>query len=443
MNARTPLVRIYALILIVIMGGIAVTAPFSVGFGTLFPHFALLIKSWKEILMGIALILAVIIVTRRGLWHELARDWVLRLIAAFALLHIVLLAWHWRGAMAAAAGLLIDLRFVLFFTLIYILLRVTPTYRIVLLIISAIGAEVVVIFGALQLFLPRDILSHIGYGPKTILPYMTVDKNPNYIRINSTLRGPNPLGAYAGIVLTVLVSIVARQPQWLKSRSRQLSFSFVTICTLVTLWISYSRSALIGAVVAVVIVGAVVWRKWLQRNWKAVVEIGIVVLFLAIFIISQGGFAANVIRHNNPGTGAKVTSDDAHLSSLKAGMKEFITQPLGDGIGSTGSASLFSDNGNIIENQYFFVAHESGWLGLGLFVAILLLVLRRAWRDRRDWLALAVFASGLGLLIIGVLLPVFADDTVSIIWWGLAGIVYAGVQSKHNEPRKSSHKKRT
>jgi hypothetical protein len=39
-----------------------------------------------------------------------------------------------------------------------------------------------------------------------------------------------------------------------------------------------------------------------------------------------------------------------------------------------------------------------------------------------DWLALGVFASGIGLAIVGIFLPVWTDDTVSIIWWGLAAL---------------------
>jgi hypothetical protein len=57
----------------------------------------------------------------------------------------------------------------------------------------------------------------------------------------------------------------------------------------------------------------------------------------------------------------------------------------------------------------------------------------RLWRKRSDWLALGVFAGGISLAIIGLLLPVWVDDTVSIIWWGMAAIALASVQKKKNE----------
>jgi hypothetical protein len=107
-----------------------------------------------------------------------------------------------------------------------------------------------------------------------------------------------------------------------------------------------------------------------------------------------------------------------------------IRQPLGQGIGSTGSASLFSSSPEIIENQYLFVAHETGWLGLALFSGISILVLIRSRERRADWLALGVFASGIGMLSIGLLLPVWVDDTVSIVWWGLAAISLGGEHAR-------------
>ena len=79
----------------------------------------------------------------------------------------------------------------------------------------------------------------------------------------------------------------------------------------------------------------------------------------------------------------------------------------------------------IIENQYLFVAHENGWIGLALFLMITYYVLVGLWKRRAAWLALAVSASGVGIAIAGLFLPVWVDDTVSIIWWGLAAIALA------------------
>ena len=199
--------------------------------------------------------------------------------------------------------------------------------------------------------------------------------------------------------------------------------SILSVGGLVTLWSSYSRSALIGTCIAIVIVLAVVVSKkqFIFKPW-ALIVFALVALIAGILAANNSSFVSNVLLHENPNGGSSVNSNEDHISSLQNGLNQAIHQPLGDGIGSTGSASLYGDSPIIIENQYLFTAHETGWLGLGLFVCIYGFILLRLWRLRKDWLALGVFASGIGLAVIGLLLPVWVDDTLSIIWFGLAAI---------------------
>lgn len=420
----------YGICLVVIFGGIVLHAPLSVGLGVLLPGYQPLIKAWKEIVMLLLVPVAVVLVSQRHMWRELARDWIFRLVLAFAALHFLTLVWLPRGLSATLAGLAIDLRYVLFFGLVYVLVRLRPDYRLRLLITGAFGAMVVVLFGTLQLFLPKDILSHIGYSTQTIAPYLTVDKNPDYIRINSTLRGPNPLGAYAVIVLALMASLLTRVRYRLKTRARQICFALIGLCSLVVLWVSYSRSAYIGAIVAVGIVLAVAARPVIsRRGWIAA---AVVVCALAGGLVAARGssFVSNTLLHENPHGGSSVSSNEGHVQSLSEGIRQVVHQPLGAGVGSTGSASLRGSTPTIVENQYLFVAHEIGWLGLVVFVVLYYAVLRRLWQRRRDWLSLGVFGSGVGLALIGLLLPVWADDTVAIVWWGLAAIALAEVKDE-------------
>lgn len=422
---RVSLLSVYATILIVIFGGIVVHAPLSVWLGTVWPEYALVIKSWKEFLMAGALILALVLVTRRQLWGKLTQDWLLRLIALYALLHVAMVALFPNTAASLFAGLAIDLRYILFFVLVYILIYLAPQYRPPIIWTSAAGALIVVGFASLQLFLPADILSHIGYSRDTIVPYLTVDQNPDYIRVNSTMRGPNPLGAYAGMVLAILGALVVRQKIHFKDRKTLIITSLVAICAATALWISYSRSALVAAVVSLLVIVAVpAITKLSRRSWFAV---GTAVLLLlgGLVLARDTSFVSNVLLHEDPNGGAGVNSNEGHVESLAYGLDRLVHQPFGAGVGSTGSASLFSDQPVIIENQYLFIAHEIGWLGLLLFISLFALVMIRLWRARADWLGLGVFASGIGLALIGILLPVWVDDTVSIVWWGLAAVAIA------------------
>ena len=57
--------KIYVSLLLVIFAGIVLHAPISVGFGVLFPGYELIIKSWKEILIVIAGLIALFILFKK------------------------------------------------------------------------------------------------------------------------------------------------------------------------------------------------------------------------------------------------------------------------------------------------------------------------------------------------------------------------------------------
>lgn len=426
MKALSFLEKIFIVGLAIIFAGIVVHAPLSVSLGVLFPDLTLLIKSWKEILLILLAIIACILVTRKKRWPVLTKDWVFRAILGYALLHVLLLPVFFEGIAASLLGLAVDLRYILFFGLVYVAVLLYPASRRLFVPIATVGAFVVASFATLQLFLPPDILSHIGYSINTIQPYLTVDKNPDFVRVNSTLRGPNPLGAYIVIVLAGLAAFAAHHKLKWQTSKQTVVFSILVVCSFVALWTSYSRSALGGAAVAVGIILAVtVFRRISRAVWISVA----VVMFALLGALVAGRdstFISNVLFHENPNGGSSVSSNDDHAESLAEGFGRMIHQPLGGGVGSTGSASLEGNSPLIIENQYLFIAHESGWLGLVAFSYIFFMILKRSWQRRADWLALAVFASGIGLGLIGLLQPVWVDDTVSIIWWGLAASAIVG-----------------
>ena len=407
--------------LLVVFGGIILHAPLSVWLSSLFPAAELLIKSWKEILLLFATVLAGVILFRKKQWGTLKNPLIL-LVLAYAVLHVLLLPLSWQGIQSTLAGLVIDLRYLLFFVLIYVAITLYPTLRKQFIITFFVGAFIVAAFALLQVFvLPPDILKYIGYGKETISPYLTVDENPEFVRINSTFRGPNPLGAYAGIVLALLFAYWLRVKQS-SVRRPVAAISVILLGSFVALWASYSRSALVAAFVAIAIIFAVTIAKKFSRKLWTIFIVTALVVGGTVLVFRDSSFVSNVVLHENETTGAATNSNDGHVESLQDGVSRMIRQPLGGGVGSTGSASLLGNEPLIIENQYLFIAHESGWIGLALFAAISWRLLKSLWQQRKDWLALGVFASGIGMVLIGLLLPVWVDDTVSIIWWGLAAI---------------------
>lgn len=433
------LTRLYALILLVIFGGIVLHAPLIVGIETLFPDYGLAVKSWKEVLMVFAVVLALCLVVKRSRWRELAQDRIIQVSALYGALHLLIALALLQGPVATLFGLAVDLRYVLFFVLVYTLLKLAPEYRKYFLKVGLAGAVIVVGFGVLQLFLPPDILSHLGYNENTIQPYLTVDKNPDYIRINSTLRGPNPLGAYVAIVLGLLAAAVLCGRVSMRQPKIALLTAVGVLSSLAVLWATYSRSAVLAAGLTIFLIAIIAARHLISRRlWI----IGCIVLFAlagGVIVGRDNSFVTNVILHENREGGSSTSSNDGHIESLIDGTERMLRQPIGAGIGSTGSASLLTDAPVIIENQYLFIAHEVGWTGLALFGVLMYRILHSLWRRRQDWLSLGVLASGIGLSAIGLLQPVWVDDTVAIVWWGLAAIALT-VKGGQNARRKTKQK---
>jgi len=423
---RFKLEHIIAGLLLAIVGLIVLHAPVTVVIESRWPDLGDSVKAWKEVLLSVALLLLCVDIKRKSAWKQFTNDKLLWALLLFAVLHIVFVFTSMNESMAAIAGLMIDLRYVAYFAAVYIFLRLYPTYKRKFLKVALFGAILVIGFAALQLVLPRDFLHYLGYSDATIRSYLTVDENPNFVRHSSTLRGPNPLGAYAVMVLGGVVALGLYVGKQVKRKLFQYIHLALALGALGALWSSQSRSAWIAALVTIVLLAAMKYGKYFSRKAMAWIALGVVVIAVGTYGIRDTYFFHNVILHDNPTTGADIDSNAGHLDSLLHGLSSMLMNPFGNGVGSTGSASMYGSSPVVIENQYLFIAHEVGWLGLVLFLYIFITVLRRLWRRRDDWMAAAVFASGIGLAVIGLLQPVWVDDTVSIVWWGMSAVILAG-----------------
>ena len=392
---------------------------------SLFGHYTAL-RLWKEVLLVLCslgvIYLAFVDNKIRG--HTLSRRLVW-LILAYMLLNI---AWgllalnqHDVSAKALGYGLIVDLRFLIFFIVTWTIALRTSRLRVHWQWMVLWPAIVVIGFGLLQiLVLPRDFLTHFGYGSATIPAYETINNNTQYVRIASTLRGANPLGAYLLIPISLLTILLVR------GKRRQLYSGLLAAALIVELF-TFSRSAWVGALLSVATVLVLSVRsERIRRSY---------LLVLAAVLIVAGGAAAalrhntsfqNYVLHTQNHSAVKTTSDQNHLSALKAGLSDLRHQPLGDGPGTAGPASIYSNHPpRLAEDYYIQIGQETGWLGLALFGLITAGVGYLLWLRRDQPLALSLFASLIGLSFIGLLSHVWADDTLAYVWWGLAGVAMA------------------
>ena len=87
---------------------------------------------------------------------------------------------------------------------------------------------------------------------------------------------------------------------------------------------------------------------------------------------------------------------------------------------------MYNDGqGKLAENYYLQIGQEIGLLGLLAFLAINVLVAQRLWHRRAHPLAMTLFVSLIGISVVNMLAHAWADDTLSYIWWGLAGAACA------------------
>jgi hypothetical protein len=391
-------------------------------------HYTLL-RLWKEIfLVVIGLVALVLLIRDKALLKILRQQQITWLIVSYLLLQLFLgftsLAHNQVSGKALAYGLLDDTRFLLFFGLCVVIATHDNWLRQHWRPLILIPAAVVVIFGLLQVsVLPHDFLQHFGYSAQTIPAIETVNSNAHYMRATSTLRGANPFGAYLVLIIAILAVECIRTP---RQRDRLL-YGLGGLLSIIALYYTYSRGAWIGTVLALICIALVALRTT-QAKQLLLYGLPVVVLIVVFGVWALGSNAhfKNIIFHTSPHTVA-TTSDEGHDNALRQGISDVLHDPLGRGPGTAGPASQYNHDrpARIPENYFVQIGQEVGWLGLVLFVVLCVLLGTLLFRARADSLALALFASLIGLSFVGLVSQVWTDDTLCYVWWGLAGIALA------------------
>jgi hypothetical protein len=405
---------------------ILVLVPFhaflTVWIGSATGHYTL-VRLWEEVLLAVMMPAALYLTWRDKLWRKLTKKtWLVWLIGLYLIVQVVwLLVALQHGSVnlkAGLYGLVINSRFLVFFGLAWLAARNDEFLLHFWRQIVLIPAAIVVLFGLLQRFvLPHDVLRHFGYSQATIAPFETIDHKVQYLRIQSTLRGANLLGAYLVLVLSVVISGLRHYYRWLG-----------LVAGITVLFLSGSRAAWIGAVLAL---SVLVWLRLPNRRTRQWVVVGAglftAVLVVGVFALRNQDFVQNTVFHTDENSSSSVSSNAAHLSATCGALKQVIEEPLGRGVGTAGPASVYNtkEPSRIAENYFLQLGQETGWLGLGLFVAICVLMARALWLRRLSPLAQVLLAGFIGINLVALLMHLWTDETASFLWWGLAGVALA------------------
>ncbi len=383
-------------------------------------------RIWKEGLLLLAIPPAIWLIWRSPeLKKWLTSSWIARLFGLYVALHLVLGAWaltqHEVNKTALIYSLIINLRFISFFLLCSVVVSQNNFLRRHWQKLLLVPAAAVVVFGLIQKFLlPYDFLRHLGYGKDTIAAYQTVDSNLDYRRIQSSLRGANPLGAYLVLIIPAF---------WLSLQKSRMWRWLGLLGSLVVLFFSYSRSAWLGLAAAGTTLRGITLKTFNSSNRIIVIVLLLTALLGGgIYLTNKSDEAQRALFHTSDESIAPRSSNADRLASMEAGAKDVIHQPLGRGPGTAGPASFRNDQPPRISENYFLqIGQEVGLIGIGLFAAINVLVAKELWVRRSQQLAKILLASLVGITFVNLLSHAWTDDTLSYLWWGLAGVALAPI----------------
>ena len=398
------------------------------------------LRLWKETLLILLVVMAVYlsIVFKDKLTN--LDNKLLWLIVSYVVINLV---WgtvaysnHSVDFKALVYALIANLRFLVFFLVTWTISKHTNLLKNNWQKIIILPAAMVIIFGLIQEYLPASFLEHFGYSSLTVLPFQYVDNNSMFLRVQSTLRGANPLGAYLVLAITTLLATTIIREIRLSVHDFYSGKFLLTLTAVVTLFFTYSRSAWLGVIFSVATLFVITqYSKPLFKRYFAAGVATLLILSVGVAAnIKHNKSIQNAVLHTSQSSKSAVTSNAGHLAKLRTGAKEVATEPLGRGPGSAGPASFYNNHpARIAENYYIQIGQELGWLGLAVFLLINVRLAYLLWLQRHDVLALSLFASLVGISFINLLSHAWTDDTLAYVWWGLAGIAIANNMGKTSE----------
>lgn len=280
-------------------------------------------------------------------------------------------------------------------------------------------SSLVALLGIIQYFLPKDFLTHFGYSlERGVRPAFFIDNKPDFPRIISTLRDPNSLGAYLIVPITVLSGL------WLKKPKARMMLSGLLLLHGLALFLTFSRSAWLGAFVSVLALAFWSYKKqtmaFAKKYWAAITGV-ILVILVGGFLLRDQYVIQNYIFHSDENT-QMTDSNNLHMDFAQQGLEGIADMPLGHAPGTAGLVSIQTDKVVLTENYFIQIAYEVGVQGLILLLALMFFLIKLLY-ERNDFYARALIASFAGITLCAMLLHTWSNEAVAATWFILAGML--------------------
>ena len=253
--------------------------------------------------------------------------------------------------------------------------------------------------------------SALGYGRCGTEAVLRVGGSTGQLRSRGFARNPNELGAL--LVIPLLVCFSAYLSPGAKKRRSLLIIAIIGLLSLLV--VTFSRSAWIAAFVA----GSVfiTWhpkvRHLLHTHLRAVIISSCVIVAGSVLILSRPHVFDRYILHKS----ASSDSTTIHLADKRTGLRYAWAHPWGTGPGSAGAVGTALHKGPVLETEsaYLDLAAQYGFFGLALALMLFAYCLSFLHVSTRDH-QLAVVSGVVGLLVCGLIIPVWSNLPVSLLF---------------------------
>ncbi|MCA9332291.1 O-antigen ligase family protein, partial [Candidatus Saccharibacteria bacterium] len=385
----------------------------------------------KDILMILGFVVLVSVSFNQKWFKQAVKSKLIWLIIAYGVWTLILALIKSTDQDAEILGLVYNTRFLVFFLYALLLTKADDAVKLRKYSLIAVmsSALFVLVFGIMQYtIIPNNTLEHFGYQRQNgVLPAFFIDDKPNLERIMSTLRDPNSFGSYVIIIASIALVMAIKKPKY-----KDLALGFLGLSVL-CLWFSFSRSAWIGFIFSSLTIAILLVKEGIKpqkfKLYLILAAILLVTLFSGLILARNTYFVKNVVFHADESTVLE-DPNELRIRFWRESVEDIANNPMGSGPGTAGLASIRNDvqGTKLNENYYLQIATEAGVIGLVIFVSILILVAINLYNlTEKDWLAIALLASLVGLGITNFLVHIWSNEAVAYTWWGLAGLV----TSKH------------
>lgn len=238
-------------------------------------------------------------------------------------------------------------------------------------------------------------------------------------RAFSIVQSPNVLGGYMAFLIPISMSLFFAE----KKKSHKYIWAVVSFVLLACLFATLSRGAWIAFALAMVVFATLIKRRLL-------IFVLIAGLLVVLFVPTVG----DRITYMFSETYMEKSASDGRVARWTGALDQAINEPFfGKGLGQYGGAVAQRNFGiSYVDNYYAKTVAELGFVGLTLFVWLLLSILYQAYRrftdvkdNRTRWLMRGVFAGISAVILHNGVENIFEVPFMAVYFWFFAGSLLA------------------